>query len=1133
MNRAIRRLRAVGFIGLAAAIATPSAMAELYVGTGKTVRHSVDGNVTQGDNVVIAPRGTLVKTGEGTWTLPTSKIMQGWGANLAVEQGTLKISQDSAPAVTGFETPPAVMQDAAVWFDVRKADSFVRDGSDKITDWLDCRETGNATDGYLYTRAQTDTVVTNLYPELKERDGTTGLYFQGYKSGCWMNLRTPANAQASVAGYNVFAVQGQFEKYGALFGCRKNLSAAKLAFVPGNASGAFWPFWTFYCHDIPAIYAARIYIDGGEVDAFTTGTAYFPNDRFALLEVEFLDKPGAFQCFFNDRDFWASWNAPGMNYNVYGGDRIGGEYICEVVAFTNALTAAERLQVEGYLMAKWFGVKRPASLSVTTGEGTQIEIESAGADAEKLAISFGGSGDFMVPGGDFGLLSLLPGFSGRFSFSGNTLGLRSSMPFAVNDGEQLDVSLPYDGPTVVRTAADAGKFVKSGAGTLRANEVPQSVKRLDVLGGEMVLEAPRNASTAYAPPDSVVTGYVPNASFENGVGATTATINLGTTTGFQGWTAVAGAGADLNSLAWVNHSAYNGGKNDSSPYWNLSTEVPDGESVLTINKGASVWTTITLPQEGVYELSFMGSGRSGKMGLILELAVGADAEDLQTFGYFRVPGGWPKFYPYSYRLPRLAAGSHQLWFKQVDVTQDRCSMIDDLKLVRIPDKEVACYVPNGTFEHFKGAYADLPQPTKFTAENFDALADWTITRGVMPSGFVTSGTTNYFGSGPVLPYMCQATRLGSSGWTGQFYNQRESGDDGFVQLYLMNEATASVTFTPPAGRYFVEADIGLWRTTQDTAYNMDATGMVATVTGGAAANLGVIEVHNDYTLKRRRYPKAFTADGTNPITLTLGAKKNWQASEKTGTLLFDNVRLVPADSADGENLIGNGSFSFDMSWTYENRTGLGDNYAPRRLASSEGSVQAYGANWYDSGYSLLMIDNGLVYQDIPNMDAGRYRLSLAARKRVSWGSPTAKETDPVRFWMAKGGVTNEIAQLAPPVTNFTMYSWTFVLPESGAWRFGVEGLGEAGKDMNTLMDGFSLVREPLAADAPEMDEALEVNVASGAKLRLDYPGTQTIGKLRLAGRAYSGLVRAADHPESLLGDGALYVPPKGIAVTIR
>ena len=1125
-TKAARRLL-TALVGMAVA---QGAASEIYVGTGDTVRHNVATDAVQAENVVVAPRGTLLKTGEGTWTLPTSKIMQGWDADLAVDQGTLKIRLDAAPATTGFETPPAVMQNVAAWFDAQKADSFVRDGSDNITDWLDRRETGNATDGYTYVRAHTDHTVTNLYPELKAKDGTTGLYFQGYRSGCWMNLLTPANAQGRIDSYNVFVVQGQFEKYGPLLGCRKNLSAARVAFVPGNANGAFSPLWTYYCHDITAMHAARTYIDGGEVDAFTTATAtqYFPSDRFSLLEVEFCDNPGVFQCFFNDRDYWASWNAPGMNYNSNAGDRIGGEYICEVVAFTNTLTAAERLQVEGYLMAKWFGVKRPAGLSVTAGADAQVEIESDGTDAEKVALSFGGSGDLMAQGGDLGLLSLLPGFSGRFYFSGNALGLRNSMPFVVNSGEQIDVDNPYDGPTITRTAADAGRFVKSGAGTLRADALPSSVKRLDVLGGEMVLEAPRPASTAYASPDSVVTGYVPNASFENGVGATTATINLGTTTGYEGWTAVAGEGATIANLAWVNHSAYQGGKNASSQYWNLPTDVPDGESVLAINQGASVWTTITLPQEGVYELTFMGSVRQSKTGLILELAVGADAENLQTFGYFRAPGGWPKYYPYSYRLPRLAAGRYQLWFKQVG-SFDKCSLIDDLKLTRIPDKEVACYVPNGSFEHFKGTYSDLPDPTKFHPSNFDALSDWTIVQAASSA----SGTAlNYSGSGPVLPYMCATNRLGTSGWTGQYYNQRESGDDGFVQLYLMLGATASVTFTPPAGRYFVEADIGLWRCMEAWALNMEATGVVSTVSG-AVMDIGVVEVLNDYMMKRRRYPKAFTADGTTPITLTLGTRKNWSDRKTTGTLLFDNVRLVPAESAAGANLIANGSFSFNMNWTYINRTGLNDNFAPRQLASSSVSVTAYGANWYDSGYNLLMIDNGLVYQDLPDLDAGRYRLSLAARKRVSWGSPTAKATDPVCFWIAKDGITNEIARIAPSVTNFTMYSWSFRVPSAGTWRFGIEGLGEAGKDMNTLMDGFSLEHEPLAADAPEMDEELVIRVAADAKLRLDFPGTNNIGKLVLGGRSYHGIVSAKEAPEYLSGDGAFFVPTKGTMVILR
>ena len=114
-----------------------------------------------------------------------------------------------------------------------------------------------------------------------------------------------------------------------------------------------------------------------------------------------------------------------------------------------------------------------------------------------------------------------------------------------------------------------------------------------------------------------------------------------------------------------------------------------------------------------------------------------------------------------------------------------------------------------------------------------------------------------------------------------------------------------------------------------------------------------------------------------------------------------------------------------------------------------------------------------------------------------------------------------------------MYSWSFKVPSAGTWRFGIEGLGEAGKDMNTLMDGFSLEYESLAVDAPEMDEELEIRVAADAKLRLDFPGTNSIGKLVLGGRSYHGIISARDVPEYLSGEGAFYVPSKGTMMLIR
>ena len=119
-----------------------------------------------------------------------------------------------------------------------------------------------------------------------------------------------------------------------------------------------------------------------------------------------------------------------------------------------------------------------------------------------------------------------------------------------------------------------------------------------------------------------------------------------------------------------------------------------------------------------------------------------------------------------------------------------------------------------------------------------------------------------------------------------------------------------------------------------------------------------------------------------------------------------------------------------------------------------------------------------------------------------------------------------------------MYSWAFDVPCSGDdWVFGVEGLGATeaypGMDMNTLIDDISIVYEPISANVPNIPDALEIDVAQGAKLRLDYPGMCTVKKVRLGGMKRSGEISAKTFPEHIAGDGALYVIPTGTVLTIR
>ena len=1114
----------------------------IYVGTGEKIVHEVASDSMLTENLTVAPRGTFEKAGKGELTIPTSKIVQGWPASIAVAEGSLKICPESASSAAIPESAPAVMQNAAVWFDSKTETSFKTDESGNITTWCDVRETGNPENGYAFIRAVTDNAITSLCPELKERDGIKGLYFQGYGSGCWMNLVKTDGSQATVNSWNVFAVQGQFEKYGSLFGHRTASNGQKtLAFVPGNSVGTYLPMWTFYCLDIPAMHAARTYIDGEEVDAFTTERQVFPSTRFSLLEVEFLKGPGAFQCFFNDRNYWNSTVVSGFTQKA--GDRVGGEYICEIVAFTNALTAAERIQVEQYLQNRWFGVPRPRSVSVFAAKDTSVELAQSQEGSENLDFKVEGAGDILMWGSS-GLMSVADGFMGRITLKGGSVQMKSSFPYAIENGRVIDSGFSYDGRTVSVSDGEVGVFEKSGSGDLRLNEVPSDVKKLSVQDGELCLEVSRST-----PPDllgnrNVVTGIIPNASFEIGIGATDILQHLGNG-GFQGWYSIMGEGGNPTQLAWVNHSAYKGGMNNNSIYWKLPVTVPDGECVLAISKAATVWTTITLPQDGVYALTFMASTRMNvqNYGQILEIAIGESQESLEHIGYFRHPSYAGKFLPYRYVLPRLEAGEHKLWFMCIDPSADKTSLFDDFRLTLIPDEELY-EVPNGTFEEFKGTYGDLPEPLKFVKENFDSLAHWTIEQSPLTeaeySALKSKMTMNYIGTGPVTPEMVATNR--ASGLP-PFCNIRE-GDGSMVQLYLKNGSSASVTFTPRKGRYLVQSDIGLWRCTQDFAMEMDALAKVSIA--GVETDLGRIEIMNDYTMKSRRYPKAFYVDGTTPVTLTLSSQMNWKSVNSkytVGQLLFDNVKLVPSDSEAFENLVSDGSFASAKRqnpvnsdcWSSSVST---NGFTAQTIICSSGSVDAYGASWHDHDYAAVIVDNSRIFQNISFYESGRHRLSVAARKRVSWGNATEKKSCPVRFWIARDGNTNEIARFSPSVTNFTMYSWAFDVPHPGDdWVFGVEGLGATeaypGKDMNTLIDDISIVYEPISANVPDIPETLEVEVAQGAKLRLDYPGMSTVEKVRLGGVKRSGVISAETFPEYITGDGALYVLPKGTVLVVR
>jgi hypothetical protein len=69
--------------------------------------------------------------------------------------------------------------------------------------------------------------------------------------------------------------------------------------------------------------------------------------------------------------------------------------------------------------------------------------------------------------------------------------------------------------------------------------------------------------------------------------------------------------------------------------------------------------------------------------------------------------------------------------------------------------------------------------------------------------------------------------------------------------------------------------------------------------------------------------------------------------------------------------------------------------------------------------------------------------------------------------------------------------------------------------------------------APDIPETLALELADGARLRLDFTGTNRIDRLRLDGTPVAGYIDAS-HPSGLVsGIGCLEVRPKGTVLLLR
>ena len=95
-----------------------------------------------------------------------------------------------------------------------------------------------------------------------------------------------------------------------------------------------------------------------------------------------------------------------------------------------------------------------------------------------------------------------------------------------------------------------------------------------------------------------------------------------------------------------------------------------------------------------------------------------------------------------------------------------------------------------------------------------------------------------------------------------------------------------------------------------------------------------------------------------------------------------------------------------------------------------------------------------------------------------------------------------------------------------------------GKDtanLTTHVDGVSIVKVDEAAQtAPTLPSKVRIDVAEGARLALDYPGTNRVRGVWFGGVSADGrIVDAATYPDYVSGIGALEIVPSGSLLLFR
>lgn len=1121
---------------------------DLAVRNGEVVDVVVSNDAAFAGSVYFAPQGRRIeKGGSGTWSFAPSAVQTRSDVPVVVREGRLRVVDAPAPALT----EPACLQRAALWLDATRLDTLemAADG-EGVSRWYDVRETKDAAGAWAATYYCAEARVsfcTNQtadgtwekyikYPVVKtynDRPGQSYVDFNGRESGSWMRFMTAnRTGDAMIDGIrHVFYCGYVTNAWGFVLGTNGNIF-----WHPGATAGGLDRMYAQQ-NSSPNMLAGTTYWNGEVCD----GVEHFiPRGPYAC-EWTAGAITGSFSNFFNDRNIWSAAT----------GWRCGGDSLGEVVVFTNRLSEAERQQVGEWLVRKWAAAAAPGAVTVTTVRGTSVE--PAGGTA-----AFDGDGTVeAVSNGLHVVYSTAKPYPGDTRIAANAVKLESVEPtLKLRPGDALTLTRD-DFEVLSAVRADDASLETAGATSLalapttavRIAELADDVKKLRVAGAEgtLILSAPRTSVPIR--PASEIWATMENADMEDWPSANKTELGLWDVgVVYYGWKVLQkGAQAQsyffdlVNAQANNGHWVIDGGTKSNFRYADYPFQ---GRKVLAVKQAFILSNVVTFPTDGDYDLTFLSGGRmngnqtdnqyaGGWTKMALVDAVGVTNEIGTALAYVECSMRHQRF-----RVRGVKAGTYTFILNHDVGTGDSHSIFDDFKFRLVTDvpTETTCPLPNGDFER-----ADFTWNVRCERSAGNVPADWTLAQS-------QSGT----------PDVCLVTRGTAQGG----YQDRGSVYGGIhLALYGTDGTATSAAMTVPPGTWRLRCRMGgvlcdegwKWNGSKITAgYAVQ----VWKIDGDGEVSLGKTATSWNSTFRTVTFDTPFTV--TAPTAVRFKVRQIGAGAEnRVACALVDDFELVRVEAE--EELVTNGTFVNANGWTLTKITDGSDSTKkaivhvddPGRTWTGMWPAYPYGVTYGTGTKALDMCQCGTATQPMTFPAAGTYRLEFSARSRI-WvdakgvGTLGYAGNQASFFLVDDAGVTNEIYR-TPSLTssNFVFRSTLFTVPKAGTYTFGVLSLnglplgdgtylkvGRSASDVELFIDQISVKK--VAEDVqPELPEKLELDLAKGVKMRLDYAGTLELDTLRLNGVSVAGLIDAS-HPSGLVtGTGRLYVRPKGTVLIFR